>query len=290
MPEPHDSSPPAVLITGTSTGIGAACALELDGRGWRVFAGVRKEADTQRLRSRASERLIPVMLDVTDQATVRAAAETIGRAVGPSGLAGLVNNAGIVVPGPLELIPVGRLRRQLEVNVLGHLSVTQAVLPLLRAAPGRIVNVGSIAGRIAPPYMGAYAASKHALEAITDVWRVELRKWGIHVAIVEPDSVATPIWDKFQTDADELAREVPPAVRRFYDDDLVQMRKAASRMDKAGMPVEKVVRAVCHALTARRPKTRYPLGWRTRLGFPTLGSIPARLRDWIVLRMMGIRK
>jgi len=138
--------------------------------------------------------------------------------------------------------------------------------------------------------MGAYAASKHALEAITDVLRVELRGWGIHVAIVEPDSVATPIWDKFQTDADALAREVPPAVRQLYDEDLLQMREAACRMDKTAMPVEKVVRAVHHALAARRPKTRYPLGWRTRLGIWALGSIPDRLRDWIVLRMMGVRK
>lgn len=289
MPEPPDAGPPAVLITGTSTGIGAACALELDGRGWRVFAGVRKEADAQRLRSQASDRLLPVMIDVTDQASVREAAETVGRAVGPSGLAGLVNNAGIVVPGPLELLPVERLRRQFEVNVLGHLSVTQAMLPLLRAAPGRIVNVGSIAGRIAPPYMGAYAASKHALEAVTDAWRLELRKWGIHVAIVEPDAVATPIWDKFQTDADELAGEVPPAVCQLYADDLVQMREAASRMDKTGMPVAKVVRAVCHALTARRPKTRYPLGWRTWLGVWAFNRIPDRLRDWIMLRTMGVR-
>jgi NAD(P)-dependent dehydrogenase (short-subunit alcohol dehydrogenase family) len=290
MPESHHpTGPPAVLITGTSTGIGAACALDLDGRGWRVFAGVRKEADAQRLRKAASERLLPVMLDVTDQRSVRAAAEKIGDAVGPSGLAGLVNNAGIVVPGPLELVPLEKVRRQLEVNVLGHLAVTQAVLPLLRAGRGRIVNVGSISGRIAPPYMGAYAASKHALEAVTDVLRVELRRWGIQVAIVEPDSVATPIWDKFETDAGELAQAASPAVCRLYDDDLLQMRKAVHRLDKSGMPVEKVVRAVRHALTARRPKTRYPLGWRTRLGVWAFNRIPDRLRDWITLRSMGVR-
>jgi len=164
------------------------------------------------------------------------------------------------------------------------------VLPLLRPAGGRIVNVGSIAGRIAPPYMGAYAASKHALEALTDVLRVELRKWGIHVAIVEPDSVATPIWDKLQADAEDLAGAAAAAVCQLYDQDIEQMRKAASRLDKAGMPVAKVVRAVCHALSARRPKARYPLGWRTRLGWHTLDSLPSRLRDWILLRMMGIRK
>ncbi|HUU23603.1 MAG TPA: SDR family oxidoreductase [Phycisphaerae bacterium] len=290
MPERHDSSPPAVLITGTSTGIGAASALDLDAQGWRVFAGVRKESDAERLRQQASERLLPVMLDVTVPDSVRDAAETVRGAVGETGLAGLVNNAGIVVPGPLEMVPLENLRRQFEVNVLGHLAVTQAVLPLLRVRPGRIVNIGSIAGRIAPPYMGAYAASKHALEAITDVLRVELRGWGIHVAIVEPDSVATPIWDKFQTDSDALPEGVSPAVRDLYEEDLLQMRKAAHQMDRTGMPVEKVVRAIRHALCARRPRTRYPLGWRTKLGFWALRSIPARLRDWIVLRMMGVRK
>jgi len=290
MADPHPSSPPSVLITGTSTGIGAACAADLAERGLRVFAGVRKEADAERLRRQDPERLVPVILDVTEAPSIAAAAETIGRAVGPAGLAGLVNNAGIVVPGPLELVPIAQLRRQFEVNVLGHVAVTQAVLPLLRAGPGRIVNVGSIAGRIAPPYMGAYAASKHALEALTDALRVELRNWGIRVSIIEPDTVATPIWDKFQADADELAAAVSPAVRRLYHDDLEQMRKAAHRMDKSGMPVAKVVRAVRHALLARRPKAHYPIGWRTRLGFWWLHRIPDRLRDWLMLRMMGIRK
>ena len=129
-----------------------------------------------------------------------------------------------------------------------------------------------------------------ALEAITDALRVELRGWGIHVAIVEPDSVATPIWDKFQTDSDALAEKVPPAVRDLYEEDLLQMRKAARRMDRTGMPVEKVVRAIRHALCARRPSTRYPLGWRSRLGPWLFSGIPDRLRDWIVLRMMGVRK
>jgi len=290
MPEPDHPDPPAVLITGTSTGIGAACALELDRRGFRVFAGLRQEADAQRLRGEASGRLVPVMLDVTEADSVRSAAETVGRAVGDAGLAGLVNNAGIVVPGPLELVPLDRLRRQLEVNVLGHLAVTQAMLPLLRVVPGRIVNVSSIAGRIAPPYMGAYGASKHALTAITDVLRIELRGWGIHVAIVEPDSVATPIWDKFQTDSDTLDAKAPPQVRKLYEQDLLKMRKAAYRMDRTGMPVEKVVRAIHHALATRRPKTRYALGWRSWLGPWAFGGMPDWLRDWIVLRMMGVRK
>ena len=279
---------PAVVITGASTGIGAACALDLDGRGFRVFAGVRKEADGQRLASRASDRLSPLMLDVTDSAMIEAAVETVGAAVGESGLAGLVNNAGILVPGPLELVSIERLRQQLEVNVIGQLAVTQAFLPLLRRRPGRIVNMGSISGRIAPPYMGPYAASKFAMEAVTDVLRVELRQWRIHVSIVEPDSVSTPIWGKLQNGVDELDREIPPEIRELYERDITEMRKSASRLTKMGMPVERVVRAVRHALCARRPKTRYPVGWRTRLGFWAFKSIPDRIRDWILLRMMGI--
>ncbi len=280
------SSPPAVVITGTSTGIGAACALDLARRGFRVFAGVRKEADGERLE--ASGRLTPLMLDVTDTASIQAAAETVRAAVEGSGLAGLVNNAGIVVPGPLELVSTDALRRQLEVNVIGQLAVTRAFLPLLRLRPGRIVNMGSISGRIAPPYMGPYTVSKFAMEAITDVLRVELRQWGIHVSIVEPDSVSTPIWEKVQESADRLDRETPPEIRGLYEHDLAELRDSTSRMGDRGMPVDRVVRKVRHALCARRPKTRYPVGWRTRLGFWAFKHIPDRVRDWILLRMMGL--
>lgn len=290
MSENADSASPTVLITGTSTGIGAACAMDLDRRGWRVFAGVRSEADADRLRNEATGPLTPVLIDVTDRASIGAAAETIREAVGGRGLDGLVNNAGIIVPGPLELLPCDRLRRQFDVNVLGHLNVIQAMLPLLRAGNGRIVNMGSIAGRIAPPYMGAYAASKHALEAITDALRVELRNWGIHVSIVEPDSVATPIWEKMAADAEQLGEHVPGAVRKLYQRDLMQLREATRRMDESGMPVEKVVCAVRHALCARRPKTRYTLGWRARIGPWFFGGIPDRIRDWFVMRGMGIRR
>jgi NAD(P)-dependent dehydrogenase (short-subunit alcohol dehydrogenase family) len=287
-----DSNPPqsrAVLITGTSTGIGAACALDLDRLGFLVLAGVRREEDAQRLRGQASGRLRTLMLDVTDPELIRAAVETVGQCVGPAGLAGLVNNAGIIVPGPLELISADELRRQLEVNVIGQVAMVQAMLPLLRLGRGRIVGVGSIAGRLAPPYLGAYAASKAAMEAVTDSLRVELRAWGIHVALVEPDSVDTPIWDKLQAGTNGLGDDVDPEVRGLYDRDILEMRKAGYRMGRAGMPVDRVVRAVRHALSARRPKTRYPVGWRTRLGFWFLPGVPDRLRDWIMLRFMGIR-
>jgi NAD(P)-dependent dehydrogenase (short-subunit alcohol dehydrogenase family) len=280
---------PAVLITGTSSGIGAACALDLDRRGCHVFAGVRRAADGQRLRERASERLRPVMLDVTDGSAVRAAVDTVTRMVGEAGLSGLVNNAGILVPGPMELLPTNRFRQQLEVNVLGTHAVTRAFLPLVRAAGGRIVILGSISGKLAPPYLGAYAASKHALEALTDVLRVELRRWGIAVSVVEPDAVGTPIWDKLLTAANELDQDVHTAILQLYEEDLLELRKASRRLDRAGMPVDRVAAAVRHALFARRPKTRYPVGLRTCLAVWGRSMLPDRLFDRFLLRFMGFR-
>jgi len=284
MSQNADAPAPAVLITGSSTGIGAACALDLDGRGFRVFAGVRSEADGERLRRQGSERLSPVRIDVTEPESIRAAAEQVSAAVGEAGLAGLVNNAGILVSAPLELVDLDRLRRQLEVNVIGVVAVTQAFLPLLRAGRGRIVNVGSISGRIVAPLLGPYAASKFALEALTDALRVELRKWGISVSIVEADTVKTPIWDKAMASAEEQPAEHPAEARGLYDEELLAMRKATYVMGKTGMPVERVVRAVRHALSARRPKTRYPVGLRTHLAFWAARHLPDRLRDWFILR------
>lgn len=288
MPDP--CTPRAVLITGASSGIGAACALDLDRRGWRVFAGVRRPAHGDRLRQQASERLQPVVFDVTDAPAVRRVAGEVAAAVGEAGLAGLVNNAGILLPGPLELLPSARFREQLEVNVLGTHAVTQALLPLLRAGRGRIVILGSISGKVAPPYLGAYAASKHALEAMADALRIELRPWNVAVSLVEPDSVATPIWDKLLAAADDLDQQVEPEIRQIYEADLLEMRKASRRLGRSGMPVERVVAAVGHALTARRPKTRYPVGLRTRLALLGAALLPDRLLDWFLLRFMGVRR
>ena len=197
---------PAVVITGASTGIGAASAVELARRGFSVFAGVRKRCDGERLKAQ-SPHIVPLLLDVTDAGQIAAAAETVGRAVGDAGLAGLVNNAGIVVAGPLEILPLDQLRLQLEVNVVGQIAVTQAFLPLLRKARGRIVNMGSFNGRIASPYLAPYAASKHALEALSDAMRLELRAWGIRVSVIEPGATTTPIWDKSLAAADAWADE-----------------------------------------------------------------------------------
>jgi NAD(P)-dependent dehydrogenase (short-subunit alcohol dehydrogenase family) len=273
---------PTVLITGASTGIGEACALELDRRGFRVFAGVRSDAAGQALKAKASSQLMPVHLDVTDAASIAAAVEIVRDAVGEAGVAGLVNNAGIAVPGPVEAVPLDAWRRQLEVNVIGQVAVIQAFLPLVRKAKGRIVNMSSLNGAFSVPYLGAYSASKFALEAITDALRLELRPWGIEVSLIEPGPIDTPIWGKSVTSGDELSKSISPAMLSLYEDDLAAMRKATAGFAAKAAPVGKVVDAVVSALTDPRPKTRYFLGWDVRILSKGFRCLHERLRDWIV--------
>ncbi|MEO8499063.1 MAG: SDR family NAD(P)-dependent oxidoreductase, partial [Planctomycetota bacterium] len=189
----------------------------------------------------------------------------------------------------LECVTLDDLRRQFEVNVFGVVAVTQAMLPLVRAAQGRIVNMGSISGKAAPPYLGAYSSSKFALESITDVWRMELSRWNIGVSIIEPDSVATPLWGKMLDTASKMGKHLPAAVRTLYEQDLLAMSKASLRQNKTGMSVDHVVRAVRHALTARRPKARYPVGLRTHLAFWAARHLPDRIRDRFMCRAMGMK-
>ncbi len=206
-----------------------------------------------------------------------------------AGLAGLVNNAGIAVAGPLEALPIDALRRQFEVNVIGQVAVTQAFLPLLRKARGRVVNISSINGGLAVPYMGAYSASKFALEAITDALRVELRTWGIQVSAVEPAAITTPIWQKSLSAADQLSETLTPEILALYDADLTAIRRTVERSARTASPVDRVVRAVVHALTAKRPKTRYLLGWQVRLAFKCMKILNDRVHDWIVKKLVGLR-
>ena len=278
----------AVVITGASTGIGEACALRLDRHGWRVFAGVRKEADGERLKQQASDRFAPITIDVTAQASIKSAAEVVASAVGEAGLAGLVNNAGITVPGPIEFLPIEELRRQLEVNTIGQIAVTQAFLPLIRKGHGRIVNMGSIGGRMATPFIGAYCASKFALEALTDSLRQELRPWDIGVSIVEPGSIATPIWEKGRAAADELEERLPQAARDLYGDAIDAFRRAVDKRAGAGIPADEVAKAVEHALTAKRPKTRYLVGMDARLPAVLAKVVPDRARDGLIARNLGL--
>ncbi len=287
----------SVLITGSSTGIGQACALELHRQGFRVFAGVRRHDDGQRLVEQTSSDMVPILLDVTDADAIAQAAATINETTGATGLGGLINNAGITVAFPLEFLPTDEFRRQLEVNLVGPLAVTQAMLPMLRSAKGRIVNVSSISGLVAGPYVGAYAASKHALEAITDSLRVEVRNFGLKVALIEPGDVDTSIWQKSRAAADQLrdalvdkfSDSVPQDVRDCYAEDIAAMRAAAERIANAAMPAKRVVRAIAHALCAKRPKTRYPVGAKAWAISSLLRYLPDRLRDSMVCRSLGMK-
>jgi NAD(P)-dependent dehydrogenase (short-subunit alcohol dehydrogenase family) len=290
MQPPRANSPRSVVVTGASTGIGLACALHLDKLGFRVFAGARKDEDCRRLQSQASPQLAPLLLDVTRQDHIDAAAARIGEIVGDAGLAGLVNNAGIAVAGPVELLPLAEFRRQFEVNLFGQIAVTQALLPLLKAARGRIVNMGSLSGKIATPYLAPYCASKHALEALTDALRLELRRFGVEVSIVEPGSVDTPIWGKSRAEADRLAEELLKDADPRYQEDIDAVRKATDRLGRKGIPPSKVVDAVVHALTAPRPKTRYPVARATAWTLWAFLRVPDRLWDRIVLRALGLKR
>jgi NAD(P)-dependent dehydrogenase (short-subunit alcohol dehydrogenase family) len=264
-----------VVVTGASSGIGEACALHLDRLGFSVFAGVRREVDGAALQQKGSNRLIPILLDVTDADAIAAAARVVAATAGAAGLAGLVNNAGIAIAGPLEFLPVAELRRQLEVNVVGPIAVTQAFLPLLRQGKGRIVNIGSIAGRVASPFEGPYCASKFALEALTTSLRKELRPWNIPVVMIEPGIIATPIRRKSLAIVEELERRLPQQAHELYGPALAALRKAAMEKDTCGMPADVVAEAVVHALTAPTPKLRYTI---VRKAGPGLRLARIRLR------------
>jgi NAD(P)-dependent dehydrogenase (short-subunit alcohol dehydrogenase family) len=243
-----------------------------------VLAGVRRAEDAERLRAAGLE---PLLLDVTDADQVAAAAE----AVGDAPLHGLVNNAGIALAIPLEFIPLDELRRQLEINVIGQLAVTQALLPALRRGPGRIVNMGSIAGRSALPFMGPYAVSKFALEALTDALRLELRPWGIDVIVIEPGSIATPIWTRSAVAADEIMARLPPAAAERYGARIAVFRRLAAERGAKGAPVATVAEAVERALTDLSPRPRVLIGSDARIR-ALFEGLPVRLRDRLVERVL----
>lgn len=279
----------AVVVTGASTGIGAACALHLDRLGFVVFAGVRKTQDGVALQEQGPG-LIPLLLDVTDGARIQQAHAIVAEKVGNNGLYGLVNNAGIAVVGPLEGVPIPDLRRQLEINVIGQVAVTQAFLPLIRQARGRIVNMGSIAGRGAMPLMGPYSASKFALEAMTDALRLELQQWGIHVSIVEPGAIATPIWEKSGKGAADLEASMPMDLRSRYAVLVAAVRKVVGEAAARAISADAVAQAVERALTAPRPKTRYLVGPDAKLRALMIKLLPDRLSDAVLTWALKLPK
>jgi NAD(P)-dependent dehydrogenase (short-subunit alcohol dehydrogenase family) len=281
---------PAVLITGASRGIGEACAVRLARDGFRVYAGVRRDEDGLALIRSAGEAIAPVQLDIEDSSQIHAAAARIADETGGRGLQALVNNAGIAVAGPLEFLPLDTLRRQLEINVVAQIAVTQAFMPLLRRAraspqgdhrAGRILFMSSVSGRSALPFTGAYAASKHALEAAADALRVELRPFGISVTLVEPGVIATPIWETSAVAAARHLSERRGEIDEYYGTVLAAMQRRVARGMK-GLPPERVAEAVSHALTARRPRARYVVGRDARIRILLQKLLPVRVRDAII--------
>jgi NAD(P)-dependent dehydrogenase (short-subunit alcohol dehydrogenase family) len=275
-----------VLVTGASTGIGRATALRLDADGWRVFAGTRDPADGEGLRQAASDRLLPITLDVTHPEQIAAAAELVEREAA-NGLDGLVNNAGIAVPGPLETIPLEDFRRQIEVNLTAYVAVAQAMLPSIRKTEGRLVFLSSIGGRVAFPFGGPYHASKFATEAIGDVFRQELRPWGIKVAIIEPGSIDTPIWERGQRTATEVEAK-SPRTNLLYGAAIEKFRKVIEDTAERGISPEKVADAIAHALESKRPKSRYLVGLDAKVQARIKPFIPTALFDKIVARQLNL--
>lgn len=273
-----------IVVTGASTGIGEAAVRQLAAAGFDVYAGIRNERDAERLRAAG---LRTVTIDVTDPATIESAAQEVGAAVGDAGLAGLVNNAGIAVSGPVEYVPLDEWRRQLEVNLIGQVATIQRFLPLIRSARGRIVNVSSIGGRIALPLAGPYAASKFALEAVSDSLRRELRGQGIEVSLIEPGGVKTPIWEKGLATADDLEAAMPPEAHTRYGHIVDAMRRQVDRIrTDTGMDPSEVADKIVHALTAERPRTRYLIGRDARARWALAKRLPDRAFDAIVARAL----
>ncbi|MFK4804417.1 SDR family oxidoreductase [Microbacterium sp. ZW CA_36] len=273
---------PTALVTGTRRGIGRAVARRLAGSGWTVFAGVRDLADWNDV-TVADEHITPVSLDVTDQARIEALADAL-----PDRLDALVNNAAFAVLGPVETLTTADLRRQFEVNVVGTVAVTRAVLPRLRAAAGRIVFVSSVGSRSVIPMEGAYCASKCAVEGIADALRVELRPWNIAVSVVEPGPTDTETWREVDTMIDDMETRMSPRDRDLYARHVVGLRNNIARMGSAAAPPDAVVRAIELALTVRRPRARYVVGAPARAMVAMHALLPTRTGDAIGARIAGL--
>jgi NAD(P)-dependent dehydrogenase (short-subunit alcohol dehydrogenase family) len=278
----------SALVTGASSGIGRATVRRLDAAGWRVFAGVRKEDDAAAISAEGSERLEPLLLDILDPEAIAAAAERIGAE--PGGLDALVDNAGGAVPGPLEALPIEDFRRQVELNLTAQLAVTQAMLPAIRVARGRVVLISSLGGRVALPFTGAYHAAKFGLEAVGDTLRQELAPWGIKVVLVEPGSIDTPIWSRGEEDADRILAGTPPRMHDLYGAAIERYRQVVRDTAERGIPPEKVAARIERALEARRPRARYPVGLDAQVMTRLKIVLPTPILDRVVARAMSFPK
>jgi NAD(P)-dependent dehydrogenase (short-subunit alcohol dehydrogenase family) len=273
---------PSVLISGASRGIGRATALRLARAGWTVYATVRQAADGEALVAEAGDAIRPLQLDITDDAQIAALEAAL-----PERLDALVNNAGIVVSGPLESLSADELRQQFEVNVVGAVALTNLVLPRLRAARGRIVFVSSLSGKVSTPMTGAYNASKFAIEAIADAWRLELRRWGIEVVLVEPAMTDTDLWRNAPETLEAEAAAMSDEHRELYADHLAGMRRTIPKIQKMAKPVDTVTAAIERALTASRPRARYLVGVDVKAQAALSAVTPARVMDALNGRLTG---
>lgn len=276
-----------ILITGVSSGIGHAATAELLRRGHHVFGSVRRQEDAQRLQEELGPAFTPLLFDVRDQEALKTAAGEVAAALGGSGLDALINNGGILIPGPLMHLPLAQLRSQFEINVIGLLAVIQQFLPLLGAqedppfAPGRIINIGSVSGRVTYPFMGGYAASKHALEAISDALRRELMIYGIDVILIEPGTTRTPIIDKYKA-------YVEPYMATDYAAMTGALLKQVAKREESGIPIERVIKAIGQAVESPRPKTRYAVPRKWLSGWLIPRWLPDRWLDRLTARQLGM--
>ncbi|KAA0114139.1 SDR family NAD(P)-dependent oxidoreductase [Mycolicibacterium sp. P9-22] len=272
---------PSVLVTGAGRGIGRTIAEQLAAHGWDVIAGVRSEADGAALTAVDPQRISAIILDVTDDAQIDALEEEL-----PAQLDAVVNNAGIVMAGPMETLTSEQWRKQLDVNVVGQLAVTRAVLPRLRASHGRVLFISSVNGRMSTPLIGAYAASKFALEAAADALRMELTPWRIPVVLIEPAQTDTDMWRTAGTMVDDVEAALTPAERDLYGRHVTGMRKSVPISQRMAVAPEKVSDVVRAALTAKRPRARYVVGVGPRLQVSLMTNLPARVRDRVLRTVM----
>lgn len=273
----------SILITGAGRGIGRATALRLAGNGWKVFAGVRDSAVGDDLIQKSRGLIVPIMLDVTSAEDIEEL-----KSVLPDQLSAVLNNAGNVVDGPVESLTAESLRRQFEVNVIGAQQVTRAVLPRIRRAQGRILFVSSVSGRVSTPWMGAYCASKYALESIADSLRMELRPWSIHVSVIEPAATATDLWSEASSMVDTTVAAFNEDVAMLYCGHIPGIRQGMKLMQRQAVPINDVSTTIERALNARRPKARYPVGLKARLAIVSSFVTPTFLTDHVVASAMGI--
>ncbi len=282
-PAVRDDRRPAALITGASSGIGHACVAALAGAGYQVYAGVRRTAAAEALQREFGPAVHPLVFDLLRQDTVESAVDRMGQAV--DGLDALINNAGIALAGPLEVLPADALRESFEAGLLGHHTLTRLMLPMLRARGGRLVWVSSVSGRVALPYRGPYAACKFAMEALADAWRLELREQGLRVILIEPGRIRTPIWGKSLDLAKVWFEQADPAVSQRYAETMSAMEAAVKRRLNEGASAAEVADAVLHSLTSKRPRARYVLGRDAKL-LLWINRLPTGWRDRVLARLL----